>query len=62
MIFSPHTKQAGRIKPQRDHDGSGATLVAAKLLTRDEARRIAPKIAKLSRGCFAGCMDPGART
>jgi hypothetical protein len=35
---------------------------AAKLLTRDEARRIAAKIAKLSRGCFAGCMDPGART
>ena len=33
---------------------------AAKLLTRDEARRIAAKIAKLSRGCFAGCMDPGA--
>jgi hypothetical protein len=34
---------------------------AAKLLTRAEARRIAAKIAKLSRGCFAGCMDPGAR-
>jgi hypothetical protein len=35
---------------------------AAKLLTRDEVRRIAAKIAKLSRDCFAGCMDPGART
>jgi hypothetical protein len=31
-------------------------------LSRDEARRIAAKIAKLFRGCFAGCMDPGART
>jgi hypothetical protein len=29
---------------------------AAKLLTRAEARRIAAKIAKLSRGCFAGCI------
>jgi hypothetical protein len=40
----------------------GTLARTAHLVTRDEARRIAANVAKLSRGCSAGRMDSGAPT
>ena len=63
MISTSDVIYSLRNNKDSDHlRASRLSTFRSKLATRDEPSASAANFAKLSRGCFAGSMDPGAPT